>query len=113
MGLARPSGRGGIDVAHIVTYLVRAQLRQLGPHADSGGAPVAGKRAGHQTVDRHVEHLDQLRRNRARSLTGGRDLQARGVHATSLVRWPASGSATAVSTCSSTWSAVTPSLSAS
>ena len=38
MGLARPSGRGGIDVAHIVTYLVRAQLRQLGPHADSGGA---------------------------------------------------------------------------
>ena len=105
--------------------LVRAQLGKLGAEPDPGGATVSRERARDQPVEGQIERLDQrLRaagrdpgaqpeaaaasRSRAHQPAGGglgRVLVA--------ISRSAPGSVTVASTRSSSWSAVTPSLSAS
>ena len=119
--LAGAGGRRGIDVAHVVADLVRAQLRELGADADAGGAPVAGQHARDQPVDRDVERLDQrLRRSgpgpgAPRAARGSAcahpALTARSAPRAAADRRRARGRRPA--RCSSSSSAVTPSLSAS
>ena len=116
--LAGARGRRGVDLAHVVADLVRAQLGELGARPHAGGAAVARQRAGRVARDDEVERVDQRRRHAAGALPGGRRSEDRVAHAAATRRcerltWSASGSVTSASTRSRRSSAVTPSLSAS
>ena len=77
MGLPGASCRRGVDVAHVVADLVRAQLRQLRADADPGGTPVARQHSHDEPADRQIDGLDQRLRERARALSRRRLLQQR------------------------------------
>ena len=68
--LAGTGGGGGVDVTHVVTDLVRAQLGELCSGADPGGSPVARKHPRDHPADGDVERLDQRLRHRPRALAG-------------------------------------------
>ena len=124
MGRAGARAGGGVDVAHVVAQLVRAQLGELGAQPHAGGAAIAREGLGDQAVDGEVQRVDERLDDRAGALPGGRGCEHRVSHA--LISPPAlrsspsvrmsrraPGSGTVARTCSTSSSAVTPSESAS
>ena len=123
--LARARGGRGVEPAHVVAGLVGAQRRQLGARAHARSAMLARERAAGAASERQVERLDEARGQGPRPLAAGRRReQRRARHAASPSvgrigwvsasgAWAAASGSTAAITCSSTWSPVTPSLSAS
>ena len=124
MGLAGARGRRGVEMAHVVAGLVRAQLRELGaaPDARPTASRRAAPRATSRTTSRSIASTSPStigpgpwrRGGRARASRLGlrRGVVAGGVrrrgHATRDIRlrWSSRGSGTATSTCSTTSSAV-------
>ena len=119
VGLSGAGRGGGVDVAHVVADLVRAELCKLQADAHAGGTAIARQHPRNQPRDREVDRLDQRLGKRPGALAGCRRLEQPGGHrarttvGASRIRSAVPGSWTAVSTRSSNWSAVTPSASAS
>ena len=71
MGLAGACGRRGVEMAHVVAGLVRAQLRELGPAADTDRSPLAGHPARDQPHHQQVDRVDEPVDDRPGALTPG------------------------------------------
>ena len=114
MRLTCPCGGRRVDLAHVVAHLVRAELRQLGPHPEPGRAPIPGERTRRPPRDHQVERLQQPLRHRTGALPGrGGDWLDRAHAAVAPPSRSKRGSGTAASTRSSRASAATSSARAS